>query len=77
MSSKEVAMQEGVGINAELLEEMQEKILTIYTKGGSDAKKTEHLLPLKHTVEATLTRATNQLIDDLSRNVRLLGTPER
>ena len=72
-------MQEAVGIDAELLDLTQARILDLYSHNpsGKDPIQDETFALSQHTVEASLRKATNQLIDDLSRNVRMLHTPER
>ena len=71
-------LQEAVGINAELLDKVQRQILSIYSSKDSDSEIVRQNNDLcKHTLELALTRATTQLIDDLLRKVRILGTPER
>lgn len=73
-------MQEAVGIDVELLNEIQVKILEVYSQRAS--KCMEPLQESSYTLcassmETALYKATNHLLDDLSRNARLLGTPER
>lgn len=73
-------MQEAVGIDVELLNEIQVKILEVYSLRALSC--CEPLLESSYTLcassmETALYKATNHLLDDLSRNARLLGTPER
>ena len=73
-------MQEAVGIDVELLNEIQVKILEVYSVRALSCA--EPLLESSYTLcassmETALYKATNHLLDDLSRNARLLGTPER
>ena len=64
----------------ELLNEIQVKILEVYSLRALSC--CEPLLESSYTLcassmETALYKATNHLLDDLSRNARLLGTPER
>lgn len=73
-------IQEAVGIDVELLNEIQVKILEVYSLRALSC--CEPLLESSYTLcassmETALYKATNHLLDDLSRNARLLGTPER
>lgn len=73
-------LQEAVGIDVELLNEIQVKILEVYSLRALSC--CEPLLESSYTLcassmETALYKATNHLLDDLSRNARLLGTPER
>lgn len=78
--------QDAVGINVRLLDEVQSRILSLYTPsaavtdGGAPAPESseddaQHIFA--KAVEAALYKATHQLLDDLHRNCHLLGTPER
>jgi len=73
-------LQEAVGIDVELLNEIQVKILDVYKQRASSCKEPHNESSYNlcaSSMETALYKATNHLLDDLSRNARLLGTPER
>jgi hypothetical protein len=72
--------QEAVGIDVELLNEIQVKVLEVYKQRATTCKEPLHESSYNlcaSSMETALYKATNHLLDDLSRNARLLGTPER
>lgn len=68
-----------------LLDAVQSRVVSLYAplaEGASDAAQPQPAArPLAEVfarcVESCLYKATNELLDDLHRNYRLLGTPER
>jgi hypothetical protein len=75
-----VLVQDAVGIDKKLLDEVQSRIVSFYASLHApydpSAVKTVDEVFLK-CVESSMYKATNALLDDLHRNYRLLGTPER
>ena len=72
-------VQDKVGINAALLDEVQTKLLGLY---GEPPIPGDPLTPhpgtiFQESVTATLYKATMHLLDDLHNNCRMLGVPER
>ena len=69
-----------MGIDAQLLNDIQERVLEVYRRralGCNDPQQESSYHLCASSLETALYKATNHLLDDLSRNVRLLGTPER
>lgn len=78
-----------IGIDVELLDQMQRDILNLYKTGvtsPSTVSPTQTNLDAiqdsinglcSASIQSALYKAAGQLLDDLHRNVRLLGTPER
>ena len=78
--------QDTVGIDAALLEDTQRRLLALFPvppgapRGGNGAPASGAAAVATlcaGAVAAALCKATSGLLDDLHRNVRLLGTPER
>ena len=69
-----------MGIDVQLLDEIHTAILALYQPlpgSGASAVQVEARQVFAQAVEASLYKATNQLLDDLHGNCNLLGTPER
>ncbi|KAL3132600.1 hypothetical protein ABBQ32_009129 [Trebouxia sp. C0010 RCD-2024] len=77
-----------IGIDVELLDEMQKSILGLYRTPATSSPSAlgrvnidaiqESINGLcSASIQTALYKAAGQLLDDLHRNVRLLGTPER
>lgn len=77
-----------IGIDVELLDQMQRDILNLYksvnspstvspTQTNLDAIQDSINGLCSASIQSALYKAAGQLLDDLHRNVRLLGTPER
>ena len=77
-----------IGIDVELLDQMQQDILNLYktvevtsvvnsTQSNLDAIQDSINGLCSASIQSALYKAAGQLLDDLHRNVRLLGTPER
>lgn len=77
-----------IGIDVELLDQMQRDILNLYKSAGSPSTVSATQTNLdaiqdsinglcSASIQSALYKAAGQLLDDLHRNVRLLGTPER
>ena len=73
--------QDAVGIDVQLLDEVHGAIAALYQPlpagSGAPAMQVEARQVFAQAVEASLYKATNQLLDDLHGNCSLLGTPER
>ena len=75
-----INVQEAVGIDVQLLNDTQERILNVYKREPKETRmpQEENCLHLcASSLNGALYKATNHLLDDLHRNYRLLGTPER
>lgn len=81
-------VQDKIGIDVQLLDEMQKSILGLYrspTSLSPSAAGQRDLDAIQESInglcsasiQTALYKAAGQLLDDLHRNVRLLGTPER
>lgn len=73
-------LQEAVGIDVNLLNDIQERVLDVYRRRAQVSSEQPHensFILCASSLETALYNATDRLLDDLSRNVRLLGTPER
>ena len=81
-------LQDRIGIDVELLDEMQKSILGLYRNPATvspsalgqanlDAIQESINGLCSASIQTALYKAAGQLLDDLHRNVRLLGTPER
>ena len=81
-------LQDRIGIDVELLDEMQKSILGLYrtpTTNSPSALGRVNIDAIQESInglcsasiQTALYKAAGQLLDDLHRNVRLLGTPER
>ena len=81
-------LQDRIGIDVELLDEMQKSILGLYRSppslspsaaGQRDLDAIQESINglCSASIQTALYKAAGQLLDDLHRNVRLLGTPER
>lgn len=77
-----------IGIDVELLDEMQKSILGLYRSPAIPSPTAANQTNLdaiqdsinglcSASIQSALYKAAGQLLDDLHRNVRLLGTPER
>ncbi|KAK9909040.1 hypothetical protein WJX75_006403 [Coccomyxa subellipsoidea] len=75
--------KDAVGMDMQLLDAVQSKIVSLYAPLAQDASPPQPGAqpPLGEVfarcVESCMYKATNELLDDLHRNYRLLGTPER
>ena len=75
-------VQDAVGMDMRLLDAVQSRIVSLYTPlAEASAQQPGAQRPLAEVfarcVESCMYKATNELLDDLHRNYRLLGTPER
>ena len=76
-------VQDAVCMDMQLLDAVQSKIVSLYAPLAQDASPPQPGAqpPLGEVfarcVESCMYKATNELLDDLHRNYRLLGTPER
>ena len=81
-------VQDRIGIDVQLLDEMQKSILGLYrtppslspsAPGQRDLDAIQESINglCSASIQTALYKAAGQLLDDLHRNVRLLGTPER
>ena len=83
-------LQDRIGIDVELLDEMQKSILGLYkspnspsqpaadqTAANLDAIQDSINGLCSASIQSAMYKAAGQLLDDLPRNVRLLGKPER
>ena len=81
-------LQDRIGIDVQLLDEMQKSILGLYRSppslspsaaGQRDLDAIQESINglCSASIQTALYKAAGQLLDDLHRNVRLLGTPER
>lgn len=81
-------LQDRIGIDVQLLDEMQKSILGLYrtppslspsAAGQRDLDAIQESINglCSASIQTALYKAAGQLLDDLHRNVRLLGTPER
>ena len=82
-------VQDRIGIDVELLDEMQKSILGLYRTPATPSQavlaNSTNLDAIQDSInglcsasiQSALYKAAGQLLDDLHRNVRLLGTPER
>jgi len=81
-------VQDRIGIDVELLDEMQKSILGLYRSPATPSQTAASQTNLdaiqdsinglcSASIQSALYKAAGQLLDDLHRNVRLLGTPER
>lgn len=81
-------LQDRIGIDVELLDEMQKSILGLYRSPATPSQTAGSQTNLdaiqdsinglcSASIQSALYKAAGQLLDDLHRNVRLLGTPER
>ncbi len=65
----------------QLLEDVLQQIFSVYEvqteSDEANARFANALALCRREIKNALTRATYKLLDDLTRNVRLLGTPER
>jgi len=70
--------QDTVGIDVALVEETQRRLLALFpVPPGAPRGGIAVATLCAGAVAGALYKATNGLLDDLHRNVRLLGTPER
>lgn len=74
--------QDAVGMDMRLLDAVQSKIVSLYAPvAEASPPHPGAQRPLAEVfarcVESCMYKATNELLDDLHRNYRLLGTPER
>ena len=83
-----MAWQDAVGLDVQALDTIQQDILTLYKQPtaqpvGLDGLPSHEAIGdsiaglCSVSIWSALYKATQQLLDDLNRNVRLLGTPER
>ena len=72
-------VQDRVGINVRLLDDVQTKLLALYAplQGPGDPLTQHPSTIFQESVTATLYNATMRLLDDLHNNCRMLGVPER
>ena len=70
-------MQDKVGIDVKLLDEVQSRLLGLYRQPKGDPLTQHPSTIFQESVTTTLYKATMQLLDDLHSNCRMLGVPER
>ena len=72
-----VYLQDKVGIDVKLLDEIQSRLLGLYRQPKGDPLTQHPSTIFQESVTTTLYKATMQLLDDLHSNCRMLGVPER
>jgi len=80
-----LGVQDTVGIDVALLDDTQRRLLALFPvpaapprpSGAAPSGAAAVATLCANAVTAALYKAANGLLDDLHRNVRLLGTPER
>lgn len=70
-------LQDKVGIDVKLLDEVQSRLLGLYRQPKGDPLTQHPSTIFQESVTTTLYKATMQLLDDLHSNCRMLGVPER
>ena len=71
-----------MGVDVLLLDQLQQQILNLYRTPPGGANSSDAIQDSINglcsvSIQTSLYKAAGQLLDDLHRNVRLLGTPER